>query len=232
MKISLFLFYTLSLLSISHLMQAQSAMVESAHKLSGAQVSGYEIEIPFNKKQTEIAWNTYSKLFGRGDEMQMHTSYETVFNPAIYNEKSLIFVQISGIGENCLIWAGMDAQGVPKDIYPDLKDALKDYLYNFYLKIRLDAAQKQIDDSEKVASLLSKSYEDLKREERKNLRDQAKNQLKIEKYEQELIQMRLDSAIYLSTLKILDAKQDSVNLDIEKIKNLVSTYKEKLKEIR
>lgn len=217
---------------MSHLLLAQNSIRESAHKLSGADVAGYEIDIPFAKKETEIAWKSYSKSFGRADNMQLHLAYEAIFNPAIYNEKSLIFVAISVKGENSNIWAGIDAQGIPKDIYPDLKAALKDYVYEFYLKIRLDAAQKQIDDSEKVASLLSESNEDLKRDERKNLRAQEKNQLKIEKYEQELIQMRLDSAHYKSTLETLQVKQDSVNVEIEKIKKLVSIYKDRLKEIK
>ncbi len=232
MKVSFYLIYTFSILLMGHSLIAQSTITESTHKLSGAEVMGYEIEIPFNKSHTEIAWNSYSKSFGKADIMQLHLTYETVFNPSIYNQKTLIFVAINGDGETCKIWAGIDAQGIPKDIYPNLKVALKDYLYDFYLKIRLDAAQKQIDDSEKVASLMSKSFEDLKREERKNLRNQEKNQLKIEKYEKELIQMRQDSVNYISTLEILDAKQNSVNLEIEKIKKLVATYKDRLKEIK
>ncbi len=232
MKVSFYLIYTFSILLIGHSLMAQSTITESTHKLSGAEVMGYQIDIPFNKSHTEIAWNSYSKSFGKADIMQLHLTYETVFNPSIYNQKTLLFVAINGDAKNSNIWAGIDAQGIPKDIYPNLKAALKDYLYDFYLKIRLDAAQKQIDDSEKVASMLSESYEDLKRDERKNLRAQEKNQLKIEKYEKELIQMKQDSVNYISTLEILDAKQDSVNLEIEKIKKLVATYKDRLKEIK
>lgn len=211
---------------------AQNNIIESAHKLSGAEVIGYSVEIPFNKSLTESAWKSYAKPFGKSDNMQGHNAYETIFNPAIYNNNTLIFVTIDGNEQSSSIWAGIDAQGIPKDVYPDLKNALKDYVYDFYIKMRLDAAQKQIDDSEKVASLLSKSYEDLKREERKNLRNQEKNQLKIEKFEKELIEMRQDSANYLITLETLDAKQDSVNVEIEKINKLVAAYKEKLKEIK
>jgi hypothetical protein len=216
---------------MGRLLLAQNIPVESSHRLSGAEVAGFTIELPFTKALTEAGWKNYAKSFGRSDNMQGHSAYETVFNPAIYNNKTLIFVAIAGSEQQSNIWAAIDAQGIPKDVYPELKAALKSYIFDFYIKMRVDAAQKQIDDSEKVASLLSKTYEEFKREERKNLREQEKNQLKIEKYEQELVQMRIDSANYISTVESLSFKLDSVNIEVEKIKNLVSTYKEKLKEI-
>ncbi|MBK6265539.1 hypothetical protein JKA74_10865 [Marivirga sp. S37H4] len=211
---------------------AQHTLIKTSHHLLGVDVEGAEIELPFSKTETEIAWKDYAKSFGRSEATQGHQAYETVFKQEIYSNKILVFTEIKGNTKSGKIWAGIDPQGIPKDIYPKLQMEMQTYLHDFNIKMRKDAAQKEIEESERAASFLSKSYEELKREERKNVRSQEKNHQKIKEYELELKQMRQDSINYNHTLEALNIKLDSVYLEIEKVKKMVDLYKVKLEEIK
>lgn len=210
---------------------AQNKVLQSPHYLLGVDVNGYSIELPFSKSEADLAWNVYSKSWGRGEATQGHKSYEAIFKEAVYPEKVLLFSEITGDAKTSQVWAGIDPQGIPKDIYPKLQKEMVDYIYGFYIKMRKDAAQKQIEDAERAASFLSKSYEELKRDERKDLRNQEKTNLKIQQYELELKQMRQDSVNYIKSLEAINVKLDSVYVETEKIKKLVELYKAKLEEI-
>ncbi|PTB96530.1 hypothetical protein C9994_07005 [Marivirga lumbricoides] len=210
---------------------AQGQVLQKPHYLLGMDVQGYEIGLPFSKSEADLAWNTYSKSWGRSEATHGHKSYETVFVESVYGEKVLLFSEITGDAKSSKVWAGIDPQGIPKETYPKLQKEMADYVYGFYIKMRKDAAQKQIDDAERAASFLSKSYEELKREERKDLKNQEKNNQKIQQYEMELKQMRQDSVAYIKSLEVINVKLDSVYVEAEKVKKLVELYKAKLEEI-
>ncbi len=228
---NLFLVSTLLFLLNSNLW-AQNQLTETSHHLLGVDVNGYEIDLPFNKIETELAWKTYAKSFGRSEKMQAHQTYETKFEEKTYAENILLYVEIKGNAKAATIWAGIDPQGIPKDIYPELQNKLSRYIYNFNFKMRKDALQKEIEESERAASFLSKSYEEIKREERKNLRNREKNHQKIKEYELELEQMRTDSVSYDKTLETLNIKLDSIYIEIEKVKKMVDLYRVQLEKIK
>lgn len=223
--------FLLTALLLSPELTAQNKVAQTAHYLLGVDVNGYAIELPFSKAEADLAWNVYSKSWGRSEATQGHKSYEAIFKESVYPQKVLLFSEITGDTKISKVWAGIDPQGIPKETYPKLQKEMADYIYGFYIKMRKDAAQKQIDDSERAASFLSKSYEELKRDERKDLRAQEKTNLKIQQYELELKQMRQDSVNYIKSLEAINIKLDSVYAETEKIKKLVELYKAKLEEI-
>jgi len=218
------------LFSISPLF-AQYQTVGSAHNLLGVDVEGYEVDLPFSKEKAQNSWKEYAKDFGRSEDTQNHKTYQTTFRTDIYVEEVLIFSQITGNTEKSVLWMGIDPQGIPKEIYPELQKAVEEFVYNFNLKMRTDLAQKKIDESEQAATYLSKEFEDLKRDERKNQKNYERTNEKILEYEQELEELRNDSTQYVQTLENLKNSIDSLYSEIEKVKSVVEVYKEKLKEI-
>jgi len=210
---------------------AQFQTVESAHHLLGVDVKGFEIILPFSKENAEESWKEYAKEFGKSEETQAHKTYQATFRTDIYSEEILIFSQIKGNKEQSTIWVGIDPQGIPKEVYPDLQKALEEFVYNFNIKMRTDLAQKKIDESEQAATYLSKEFENLKKEERKNQKNFEKTNERITTYEEKLRELRGDSTLYSQNLQNLKSSIDSLYIELEKVKSIVETYKGKLKEI-
>ncbi|GAB3328478.1 hypothetical protein GCM10027429_03530 [Marivirga atlantica] len=223
--------YLFSLLLFSSSLFAQNELSETSHKLLGANVAGYQVNIPFGKEVVSAAWESYAKDFGRSEPTQDHKTYQTTFKPSIYNKEVLVFAQITGDKTSSKLWAAIDPQGIPKDTLKLLQDEMRDFVYGFNIKVRKDAAQKKIDESEQAATYLSKEYEELKRDERKNQRNYEKTNERIVKYEQELVELRQDSNQYNQNLQQLSVKLDSVYSELEKIKSMVELYKQKMEGI-
>ncbi|WP_296620646.1 hypothetical protein [Marivirga sp.] len=211
---------------------AQFQTVATEHYLLGVDVKGYEINLPFSKEKTEESWKDYAKAFGKSEETQSHKTYQTKFRTDIYPNDILVYSQIKGNKEQSTIWAGIDPQGIPKDIYPDLQKAMEEFIYNFNIKMRTDLAQKKIDESEQAATYLSKEFESLKKDERKNQRDFDKTNERISSYEEKLKELRGDSTQYSQNLQSLKTSIDSLYLELEKVKSIVETYKQKLEDIK
>lgn len=98
--------------------------------------------------------------------------------------------------------------------------------------MRTDLAQKKIDESEQVATYLSKEYESLKSRERRNQKGFQRTNERITSYEQKLKELRTDSTQYYQKLESLSNSIDSLYIELEKVKAMVQTYKEKLQEIK
>ncbi|WKV13250.1 hypothetical protein [Marivirga harenae] len=211
---------------------AQFQTVESQHYLLGVDVKGFEIILPFSKEKTEESWKVYAKEFGKSEETQAHKTYQTTFRTDIYSEEVLIYSQVKGNNEQSTIWAGIDPQGIPKDVYPELQNALEEFIYNFNIKMRTDLAQKKIDESEQAATYLSKEFESLKKDERNNQKGFEKTNEKINSYEEKLTELRTDSTQYSENLQNLKTSIDSLYIELEKVKSMVETYKKKLEEIK
>jgi chromosome segregation ATPase len=211
---------------------AQFQTVESDHYLLGIDVKGFEIILPFSKEKTEESWKVYSKDFGKSEETQSHKTYQTKFRADIYANELLIYTQIEGNKVQSTIWAGIDPQGIPKEAYEDLKKAIEEFVYNFNIKMRTDLAQKKIDESEQAATYLSKEFESLKKDERKNQTGLDKTNERIDSYEEKLKELRSDSSQYSQKLQSLSVSIDSLYMELEKVKSIVQTYKEKLEEIK
>jgi DNA repair exonuclease SbcCD ATPase subunit len=210
---------------------AQFQTVPTEHYLLGVDVKGYEFDLPFSKEKTEESWKKYAKDFGKSEETQSHKTYQTKFRTDIYANDILVYTQIKGSKEQSTIWAGIDPQGIPKEVYSDLQKAMEEWVYNFNIKMRTDFAQKKIDESEQAATYLSKEFESLKKDERKNQKNFDKTRDKIVSYEEKLKELRSDSTQYAQNLQQLSSSIDSLYLELEKVKTVVETYKQKLKEI-
>ncbi|WP_375579674.1 hypothetical protein ABWH96_00945 [Marivirga tractuosa] len=204
---------------------AQFQTVATEHYLLGVDVKGYEIDLPFSKEKSEDSWKEYSKDFGKSEETQSHKTYQTTFRTDIYANDILIYSQINGNKEQSTIWAGIDPQGIPKDIYSELQNAMEEFIYKFNIKMRTDFAQKKIDESEQAATYLSKEFENLKKDERKNQRN-------FDKTNEKLVELRSDSTQYSQNLQSLKTSIDSLYIELEKVKAIVETYKKRLEEIK
>jgi hypothetical protein len=223
--------YLIPLIFIAHLASAQNEITMQTHKVLGAEVKGYEVNIPLGVALVKTVWETYSKDFGRSELAANHMSYQTPFKPDIYPKEILFFAQINGNSASARFWGGIDPQGIPKDTLALLQAELKTFVYGFNLKVRTNAAQKKIDESEQAATFLSKEFEMLKRDERKNERSLEKTNEKIIGYEQELVELRTDSSTYIQTLSKLSTKLDSLSTELDKVKGMVDLYKQKLEDI-
>lgn len=219
--ISILVFFIFNL----NISSAQFQTVAKEHHLLGVDVKGYEIVLPFSKEKTEESWKNYAKSFGKSEETQSHKTYQTTFNTSIYANEILIYSQINGNKEQSTIWAGIDPQGIPKDVYPELQKAMEEFIYNFNIKMRTDFAQKKIDESEQAATYLSKEFENLKKDERKNQRNFDKTNEKLKK-------LRSDSTQYSQNLQSLKTSIDSLYIELEKVKSVVENYKKKLEDIK
>lgn len=215
-----------------HFTKAQFQTVSKEHYLLGVDVEGYEIDLPFSKEKTEESWKKYAKDFGKSEETQDHKTYQTTFRADIYSEEILVFSQIKGNKEHSTIWAGIDPQGIPKDVYPELQKAMEEFIYNFNIKMRTDLAQKKIDESEQAATYLSKEFESLKKDERKNQKNFDKTNERIISYEEKLKELRSDSSQYSQNLQSLKTSIDSLYIELEKVKSIVETYKKRLEDIK
>lgn len=211
---------------------AQFQTVATEHYLLGVDVKGYEIDLPFSKEKTEESWKEYAKDFGKSEETQLHKTYQTKFRTDIYANELLIYSQIKGNKEKSTIWAGIDPQGIPKDVYPELQKAMEEFIYNFNIKMRTDLAQKKIDESEQAATYMSKEFESLKKDERKNQKNLEKTNERIVSYEEKLMELRGDSTQYSQNLQSLKSSIDSLYIELEKVKAIVETYKKNLEEIK
>lgn len=225
------LHYMLFFIATSQIAIAQNEISEQSHKVLGAEVKGFEVNIPFGEKMVKAIWEDYAKDFGRSEMAVNHMSYQTTFKPNIYPKEILFFAQIKGNTSQSSLWGGIDPQGIPKDTLVLLQAELKTFVYNFNLKVRTTAAQKQIDQSEQAATYLSKEFESLKRDERRNEKNLEKTNEKIVRYEKELIALRSDSGNYVQNLSLLATKLDSLNMELEKVKGMVELYKRKLEGI-
>lgn len=211
---------------------AQFQTIASEHYLLGVNVEGFEIDLPFSKSEVEDSWKEYSKELGKSEETQSHKTYQSTFRTDIYTEEVLIFSQIKGNKEQSTIWAGIDPQGIPKDVYPKLQSALEEFIYNFNIKMRTDLAQEKIDESEQAATFLSKEFESLKKDERRNQKNLEKANERILSYEERMKSLRKDSAQYSQNLKQLKGSLDSLYQELEKVKSLVESYKQRMEEIK
>jgi prefoldin subunit 5 len=215
-----------------NLLYAQFHTVESEHYLLGVDVKGFQIDLPFSKEKTEESWKKYAKDFGKSEETQGHNTYQTTFRTDIYSGEILVFSQIKGNKEQSTIWAGIDPQGIPKEVYPELQKAMEEFIYNFYIKMRTDLAQQKIDESEQAATYMSKEFESLKKDERKNQKNLEKTNERIISYEEKLMELRSDSTQYSQNLQSLKSSIDSLYVELEKVKAIVETYKLRLEEIK
>lgn len=211
---------------------AQFQTVATEHYLLGVDVEGYEIDLPFSKEKTEESWKEYANDFGKSEETQSHKTYQTTFKTDIHAEELLIYSQIEGNKEQSTIWIGIDPQGIPKDIYPKLQKEIEQFVYHFNIKMRRNHAQKKIDESEQAASYLSKEYESLKKDERKTQSKQERTNSRIESYEEKLVDLRKDSAQDAQQLETLSSEIDSLYIEIEKIKKVMETFRQKMDEIK
>jgi len=211
---------------------AQFQTVATEHYLLGVDVKGFEIDLPFSKEKAEESWKEYAKDFGKSEETQSHKTYQTTFRIDIYPQEVLIFSQLKGNKEQSTIWAGIDPQGIPKDKYSELQKAMEEFIYNFNIKMRTDLAQKKIDESEQAATYLSKEFENLKKDERKNERNLERTNERILSYEEKLKELRSDSSQYSQNLKSLKSAIDSLYIELEKVKSIVETYKNRMEEIK
>ncbi|SMG52121.1 hypothetical protein SAMN05661096_03866 [Marivirga sericea] len=211
---------------------AQFQTIATKHYLLGVDVAGYEIDLPFSKEKADESWKSYAKSFGKSEETQSHKSYQTNFRTDIHSDQILIFSQIKGNKEQSAIWAGIDPQGIPKDVYPELQKALEEFIYNFNIKMRTDLAQKKIDESEQAATYLSKEFESLKKDERKNQNNLEKTNERISSYEEKLRELRSDSTAYSQNLQGLKVSIDSLYMELEKVKSIVETYRTRMEEIK
>jgi hypothetical protein len=223
---TVFLIFNLNLSS------AQFRTLATEHYLLGVDVKGFEIDLPFSKEKAEESWKNYAKEFGRSEETQSHKTYQSTFRTDLYAEEILIYSQIKGNKEQSTIWVGIDPQGIPKNVYPELQKALEEYVYNFNIKMRTDQAQKKIDESEQAATYLSKEFESLKSEERRNAKNLERTNERIISYEEKLVDLRSDSTQYTQNLKGLKASIDSLYTELEKVKSIVELYKNRMEEIK
>ena len=83
--------YLFPLFFIVHLASAQNELSEQTHKVLGAEVKGYEVNIPFGIKLVKAVWEDYAKEFGRSEEAVDHLSYQTVFKETLYPKEVLFF---------------------------------------------------------------------------------------------------------------------------------------------
>ena len=223
---------TVFLISNLNLSSAQFRTLATEHYLLGVDVKGFEIDLPFSKEKAEESWKNYAKEFGRSEETQSHKTYQSTFRTDLYAEEILIYSQIKGNKEQSTIWVGIDPQGIPKNVYPELQKALEEYVYNFNIKMRTDQAQKKIDESEQAATYLSKEFESLKSEERRNAKNLERTNERIISYEEKLVDLRSDSTQYTQNLKGLKASIDSLYTELEKVKSIVELYKNRMEEIK
>ncbi|MGM0580113.1 MAG: hypothetical protein ACQETL_05505 [Bacteroidota bacterium] len=211
---------------------AQFQTVATEHYLLGVDVEGHEIDLPFSKEKTEESWKEYAKDFGKSEETQSHKTYQTTFKTDIYAEEILIFSQITGNKEQSTIWAGIDPQGIPKDIYPKLQEEMEQFVYDFNINMRRNHAQKKIDESEQAATYLSKEFESLKKDERKTLKNQERTNSRIESYEEKLVGLRKDSTQNAQKLEKLSVEIDSLYIEIEQIKKVMESFRQKMDDIK
>jgi DNA repair exonuclease SbcCD ATPase subunit len=211
---------------------AQFQTVPTEHYLLGVDVEGYEIDLPFSKEKTEESWKKYSSGFGKSEETQSHKTYQAIFGKEIYANEILIFSQIKGNNEQSTIWVGIDPQGIPKDIYPELQEKMEQYVYDFNIKMRKTEAQKKIDESEQAATYMSKEYESLKKDQRKYQQNFEKTSERITSYEEKLIELRADSTQYANKLEALSQAVDSLYIELEKVKSVVEKYRNNIEEIK
>ena len=211
---------------------AQFQTVATEHYLLGVDVEGYEINLPFSKEKVDESWQEYAKDFGKSEETQSHKTYQSTFKTDIYPEEILIFSQITGNKEQSKIWVGIDPQGIPKDMYPKLQEEMEQYVYDFNIYMRRNQAQKKIDESEQAASYLSKEFESLKKDERRTLKDQEKTNSRINSYEEKLRELRTDSTQNAQKLEKLSVEIDSLYLEIEEIKKVMQSFRQKMDEIK
>ncbi len=209
--------------------QFQTAATE--HYVLGVDVEGFEIDLPFSKEKTEESWKEYAKDFGKSEETQSHKTYQTTFKTDIYAEEILVYSQIKGNKEQSTIWVGIDPQGIPKEIYPKLQKEIEQFVYDFNIKMRRNQAQKKIEESEQAATYLSKEYESLKKDERKTRDNQERTNSRIQSYEEKLIELRKDSTQNAQRLEKLSVETDSLYIEIEKIKKVVETFRQKMEDI-
>ena len=223
--------YFIIFLALHFQLFAQNEISSSTHKVLGANVDGYEVNIPFGKAMVRPIWDSYAKRFGRSEPTADYMSYQSVYDADLYDKEVLLFAKLSGDETSSKLWAGIDPQGVPKDTLKRLQDDMREFVYNFNIRVRKDMAQKKIDQSEQAATYLSKEFESLKRDERKNERNLLRTNERIVKYEHLLVGLRQDSITYNKNLKSLAVELDSAYLELEKVKNMVELYKQQLEAI-
>ncbi|ADR22239.1 hypothetical protein MATR_01190 [Marivirga tractuosa] len=210
----------------------QFQTVATEHYVLGVDVEGFEIDLPFSKEKTEESWKEYAKDFGKSEETQSHKTYQTTFKTDIYAEEILIFSQLSGNKQQSTIWVGIDPQGIPKDTYPKLQEEMELFVYDFNIYMRRNQAQKKIDESEQAASYLSKEFESLKKDERRTLKNQERTNSRIASYEEKLMTLRKDSTQNAQKLETLSIEIDSLYLEIEEIKKVMESFRQKMDEIK
>ncbi len=210
----------------------QFQTVATEHYVLGVDVEGFEIDLPFSKEKTEESWKEYAKDFGKSEETQSHKTYQTTFKTDIYAEEILIFSQVRGNKQHSSIWVGIDPQGIPKDTYPKLQEEMEIFVYDFNIYMRRNQAQKKIDESEQAASYLSKEFESLKKDERRTLKNQERTNSRIASYEEKLMTLRKDSTQNAQKLETLSIEIDSLYLEIEEIKKVMESFRQKMDEIK
>ena len=210
----------------------QFQTVATEHYVLGVDVEGFEIDLPFSKEKTEESWKEYAKDFGKSEETQSHKTYQTTFKTDIYAEEILIFSQVRGNKQHSSIWVGIDPQGIPKDTYPKLQEEMEIFVYDFNIYMRRNQAQKKIDESEQAASYLSKEFESLKKDERRTLKNQERTNSRIASHEEKLMTLRKDSTQNSQKLETLSIEIDSLYLEIEEIKKVMESFRQKMDEIK
>ena len=213
--------------------QAKTAVSATKLSIDGQELDGYKVDLDFTKKEIFKAWWKYSKEFSR-NETKKDDIKHTI--PPKEGESTVPIIFFSRVEApdslNARIIAAVNDNGMSSDDVKKYTKQIKQLLEEFRVDYYQNNLQRKITQTEKEASKMGRSL-DRYTSERIRL-DQKLTDTKEEKIRHQEAIIENDSLIIELTQKLSTnrVEKDSVNLELEKVKERLDELREMIKGIR
>jgi len=199
-------------------------------RVNGHNYSGYQSEIAGDYEDIKSGW---LKPLRKNAKLKTKRNHYRIDELALLNLGIVVtgFSKISSNDSTVSIWLALNPEEISEDTIELVNSELESILYNFTFEYYKAIVQKQIKDAERAAAFTSKKHQQLIQEAKSmdlKLLD-AQNEKK--KLEESLISIELELQVILQRLENNKDDQESTYQDLEEIKKVLESYKEKLKKL-
>ena len=199
----------------------------NSERVNSKNCQGYSTELTGSLEEVNTSLTKYLKTFGKvkatGNQFQVSEAQVNLtkyVNPFFASSKAK-----SG---NVIVWMGTSDES---DSVKSIRSELEKLVYNFGVKFYKDKIQADIDEALRAQNAAEKQQQRLTQEGKNLASRQDMNAKEKARLEKALVNNRLDSAKFVTTLAKNKISQDSLAIATEQIKKMVEAHKERQRKV-
>jgi len=199
-------------------------------RVGGHNYRGYESEIAGDYEDIKSDW---LKPLRKNAKLKTKRNHYQIDELALLNLGIVVtgFSKISSNDSTVSIWLALNTEEIPEDTIELVNSELESILYNFTFGYYKAGVQKQIKDAERAAAFTSRKHQQLIQEAKSMDLKLLDVQNEKKKLEESLTSIELELQVLLQRIENNKAHQETTYQDLEEIKKVLESYKEKLKKL-